>query len=203
LSVFLGGTSLWKDIERRYTFSVLSLPVTRASYVLGKYLGIALFILLTTMVLGLVGCTVIGVTSTVYPSARPVAWSNLCMAIAFDGFKYCLLIGVAFLFSAVSTSFFLPIFGTISVFLAGSAIQEVHDFLLSSQGQGISPVVKKVAGFLYYLLPNLSAFNLNVNAIYGIAISRSGSALTLLYFIIYTSLLLVLSIIIYSRREMQ
>ena len=26
LAEFLGGTSLWKDIERRYTFSVLGLP---------------------------------------------------------------------------------------------------------------------------------------------------------------------------------
>src|SRR5512147_2633812 len=42
LSVFLGGTSLWKDMERRYSYSVLGLPVSRTSYLLGKFFGIGL-----------------------------------------------------------------------------------------------------------------------------------------------------------------
>jgi len=35
LAVFLGATSIWKDMERRYTFSVLSLPLSRSSYLWG------------------------------------------------------------------------------------------------------------------------------------------------------------------------
>src|SRR5512135_2342994 len=37
LSVFLGGTSIWKDIERRYTYGVLGLPIPRGRYLLGKF----------------------------------------------------------------------------------------------------------------------------------------------------------------------
>lgn len=203
LAIFLGGTSLWKDMERRYTFSVLSLPLTRASYLLGKFFGIACFIMLTTAIFGLIASAVIWSASGIYPPLRPIFWTNIATAFVFCSLKYILLIAVSFLISTVSTSFFLPIFGTISLFIVGSATQQVYDYLHSSSILNIAPVVKKIANALYYILPNFSAFDLDVNAIYGIRLSQSGMVWTCIYFVIYTSVLLTLSTIIFSRREMQ
>ncbi len=203
LSIFLGGTSLWKDIERRYTFSVLSLPLRRASYLLGKFFGIAGFILLTTFVLALISSVVIKFASGIYPPVRPVVWTNVTMAFVFCALKYILVIAASFFISAVSTSFFLPIFGTISLFIVGSATQQVYDYLHSSSILPISPIVKNIANTLYYILPNFNAFDLEVNAVYGIRLSPSGMIWTSVYFVIYTAVLLTLSTIIFSRREMQ
>lgn len=203
LSIFLGGTSLWKDIERRYTFNVLSLPLTRASYLLGKFFAIACFIVLTTVILGLISGAVIWFTSGTYQSLRPIVWTNVATAFVFCSLKYILVIAVSFLVSAVSTSFFLPIFGTISFFIVGSATQEVYDYLHSSTILTVAPVVKNIANTLYYILPNFSAFDLEVNAVYGISLSPRGMIWTSVYFVIYTAVLLTLSTIIFSRREMQ
>lgn len=203
LSVFLGGTSIWKDLERRYSFSVMGLPITRTSYITGKFAGIAGFILLTTIILGVIACVVIWIVSSAYPPLRPVVWHNVVLALAFDSMKYILLVALAFLISTVSTSFFLPIFGSVAAFLAGSSSQQVYDFLHSSSGASFSPVIKKAATALYYVLPNFSAFDLKVNAIYGVGLSLSGLALTGVYFIIYTSIVLMLASMAFSRRELQ
>ena len=203
LSIFLGGTSLWKDMERRYTFSVLGLPISRTSYIVGKFAGVAGFIILTTLLLGVVAFLVAWYVSGAYPPERPIAWVNLFFAIIFDAQKYILLVAGAFLFSTVSTSFFLPVFGSISLFFLGSATQQVYEYLSSSSGQAFSPFFHKTVTLLYYILPNFSAFDLKVNAIYGISLSLSGLALTSGYFTVYTALLLTLSSIIFSRREIQ
>ena len=203
LSIFLGSASLWHDMERRYSFSVLGLPIKRSSYVLGKFLGISAFILLASVVLGAVACLVIGHTAALYPPQRPVVWSNILVALFFMALKYVLLVAVAFLLSSVSTSFFLPIFGTLSVFFVGNSIQEVHDYLQLTASQDYSPLIKGMTSALYYVLPNLSAFDLSVNAIYGIALSGRGSWLTLGYFCIYVALLLTISATIFSRRELK
>jgi Cu-processing system permease protein len=203
ISIFLGGTSLWKDMERRYSFSVLGLPVSRTDYMLGKFTGISAFLLITTMLLGAICCLVVWYVSGAYPPDRPVVWTNVASAIIFDALKYILLIACAFLFSTVSTSFFLPIFGAISTFLVGSASQGVYDYIHSPAGQTFSPLFRKTMTLLYYLLPNFSAFDLQTNAIYGIGLSLSGLLLTCGYFIVYTSLLLTLSSLIFSRREIQ
>jgi ABC-type transport system involved in multi-copper enzyme maturation permease subunit len=203
LSIFLGGSSLWKDMERRYTYGVLGLPVTRTSYLLGKFFGIAAYLLLTALILGVVGCVVIKYVSAVYPPMRPVVWPNIFLSIFFIALKSILLVAFAFLLSTVSTSFFLPIFGTLAVFFLGSATQQVYDFLSSPSAQNYTPFIKKAATGLYYILPNFSAFDLSVNAIYGIGVPFSGLFLTMCYFVIYTAIVLTLSTIVFSKREMQ
>ena len=203
LSVFLGGTSLWKDIERRYTSSVLGLPLSRQRYLLGRFGGTALFVFMAAVVLGAASFAVVLYTSAIYPPERPVIWSTMGLCILFDALKYILLIAVAFFFSTVSTSFFLPVFGTISIFLAGGVTQQVYEYLRSPASKSLSPVVKQIAAGLYYLLPNFGAFDFKVNAIYGLPLHVEGLLLTLAYFVVYVGILLSVSAAILIRREMR
>lgn len=203
LSISLGATTIWKDIERRYTYSVLSLPFERSTYIIGKFVAVALFLLLTTLVLGAVACLVVWLSSSIYPSERPIVWGNLITCIIFDALKYIILVSYAFLFSTVSTSFFLPIFGTISIYFAGNATQQVYDYINSPASSSLPLFIKKGAVVLYYLLPNFSAFDLNINAIYGIALPVKAVVLPSAYFCIYTMLLMALATIVYCRREMK
>lgn len=203
LAVFLGGTSLWKDIERRYVFSVMGLPISRGKYLLGKFCGIACFILLSTALLTLLTVGVVAHTSSLYPPGHTVAWSNLLIALTFDAFKYCLLVAIAFFFSTVSTSFFLPIFGSITIFIAGNTTQEVFDYLQTQQGQALPPLAKNMALALYYLLPNFGAFDLKANAIYSLPVNGTELLLTAAYGSIYMTILLSTATLLFSRRELQ
>lgn len=204
LSVFLGATSLWKDMERRYTFSVLSLPISRCSFLLGRFFGIALFLLLTSTFLGLLAGLSIKLASGIYPSDRQIMWGWLALAIVFATLKFILLIAVAMLLSSISTSFFLPVFGTICTFLASGITQQVYEYINSpAAAETISPLLITISSALYYLLPNLSGFDLKVNAIYGIPPSASGLLLTFGYFCVYTSMLLGSAALLFERREMK
>jgi Cu-processing system permease protein len=203
LSVFLGGTALWRDIERRYTFSVLGLPISRQSYLLGRFGGTALFVVLAAVFLGVAAFGVVAYSSTIYPPARPIVWGTMVMCVLFDALKYVLLIAVAFFFSTVSTSFFLPVFGTIATFFAGGVTQQVYEYIHSPASKNLSPFLKQVAFGLYYILPNFGAFDLKVNAIYGLPVSPAGTFLTAAYFLVYVGFLLSISSVIFARREMR
>ncbi len=204
LSVFLGATSLWKDMERRYTFSVLSLPISRSSYLLGRFFGLALFQILTSTLLGAVACLVIKISSGMYPPDRPIVWTWLVLAIVFTTLKYILLVGVALLISTLSTSFFLPIFGTICAFLASGITQQVYEYVKSSAAeQAISPFLQSAVTLVYYLLPNLAGFDLKVNAVYSIAPNFAGLGFTAAYFVSYTAILLGAAALLFNRREMK
>lgn len=203
LSVFLGGTSLWKDIERRYTFSVLGLPLSRHSYLIGRFIGAAMFVIISAVVLGIATGCVVAYSSAIYPSELPIAWGAISLCIIFDAMKYILLIAVAFLFSTVSTSFFLPVFGTIALYMSGGVTQQVYEYIHSPAASSFSPLLKKIATGVYYILPNFSAFDLKVNAIYGLPVPTNGLLLITAYFAIYLGFLLVVSSIIYARREMR
>ena len=204
LAVFLGATSIWKDIERRYTFSVLSLPISRTTYLLGRFLGIALFMLITALFLGGIAMLSIKVASLTYPPARPLLWSAIFAAIVFDALKYIIVVAVAMTLATISTSFFLPVFGAISAFLAGAVTQPVYDYLQTPSAQAaVSVVVRKAALALYYLLPNLGGFDLKVHAIYAIPLNMQGLLLTAVYFLVYTGIVLSVGALLFARREMK
>lgn len=202
LAIFVGSVSLWRDVERRYTHSVLTLPRSRGVYLFGRFIGIAIFLVGTIVVLGIMTVSVVSVVSANYPPDRPVAWMAVIAALGFEMLQCLLLVAFAVLFSSVSTSFFLPVFGTIAVYLVGGASQQAYDYVLSPTGQTLSPFVRWVAELLYYIVPNFSAFDLKINAIYALPLNWGTLALTAGYAFIYTAFVLILAAAVYSRREL-
>lgn len=202
VTVFLGATSLGKDLERRFVFSVLGLPLSRGEYLLGRFLGIAVFMTGCVVLFAITTLVVVWYSSGIYPSDRPLVWGNLGIAISFTLLQNLLLAALAFLFSSVSTSFFLPFFGTISVYLVGCSAQGVYDYIHGPSGAQMSVLIRGAVEILYYLLPNFSAFDFKVQAVYGLAIDPYGMLATLTYFVIYTAIALTLAILIFRRREL-
>lgn len=202
LAILLGSSSVWRDIERRYTSSVLTLPYSRGSYLLAKFFAISLFLILSAAMFTVVASLAIWFCSTLYHSSSPLRWLYIINAVTFDVMKYILLTAIAILFSSLSTSFFLPVFGTISMLLAGNASQEVFDFLTKdATGARMSLVLRFAAKFLYYIIPNFGAFDFKVSAIYPVALQVEGLLYTFIYFLIYTGIVLCISIRVISRRE--
>jgi len=203
LAVFLGGTLIWKDIERRYAFSVLSLPISRTTYIFGRFVSVALFLLLIAAIMGGAALLVIKASSGIYAPDRPLAWLTIVLAIFMDTLSHILLVAVAMALSTVSTSFFLPIFGTISALVAGNLMQQVHEYLQTAVAADTAPVIKGAGSLLYYLLPNLSAFDIKINAIYSLPVNPQGILLTILYCAAYSAVLLGGAALFFNSREMK
>lgn len=201
-AILLGASSVWLDVEERYTASVLGLPISRYSYILGKFLGVAVFLLLCSIFFGVVSFGVISFSASQYPSRYSVAWDAYSYAVFFTYCKYVLLAAVALLFSTISTSFFLPIFGTIAIYLAGSGAQEVMGFVRSDASLHFSELSKLLIKALYYLLPNFSAFDLHVYAIYSLSLPMSGLVYTFIYFIVYTTIIIWFAAWYFASREL-
>lgn len=202
LSTLLGASSIWRDVEKRYTSAVLTLPYSRGSYIMGKFFAIAVCIAACAAIFFIIAAVAVVFSSGLYPSTSPVRWLHFINAVVFDVLKYILLAAIAILLSSFSTSFFLPIFGTISLLLAGNASQEVFDFVSTdATGSKMPAVILYAAKGLYYLIPNFGAFNFKVAAIYPVPLDLQGTLYTFLYFLIYTGIVLVISVKVFSRRE--
>lgn len=202
VSVLIGSSAVWRDIEQRYTASVLGLPVSRTAFLLGKFSAASLVLAVVAAFFVVGSVLAIKVSAASYPADIPINWGNYLAAVFFDYLKSVMLLSLAFLFSALSTSFYFPFLGAISVFLAGSASQEVYELVNGAYGRELVPLSKVLIEVIYYLLPNFSAFNLKAQAIYALPLAPLNLLLTLLYFICYTGIILCLAVWSFSRREL-
>lgn len=200
-ALLLGSTMVWRDIERRYTFAVLSLPKDRGTYLLAKFCSVALFLAASALLSGFCSAVAIWATTLIYPSPVPVQWWMIALAIAMDILKYTLLAAVALLITTVSTSFFMPFFTALATFLAGSASQEVYEFINSANGARMPAAARVVIKLVYFIIPNFGALDFKLQAVYPIPFDPVHLLYAVGYFLICTTLILSLAIWIFSRRE--
>ncbi len=201
-ALLLGASAIWRDIERRYTASVLPLPITRSCYLLSKFSSCVIFLLLCALVLGIASAVVIYLSSLQYPSTVPICWLNIFLAITFDVLKYILLAAIAVTLSAVSTSFALPFFGTLAIYFAGSAAQEVFEYISGQYGEQISPLALSAIKAVYYILPNFAGYDFKVHAVYALPITLDAVLFPVFYSVFYVSIVLGLGVWLLNRRQL-
>jgi ABC-type transport system involved in multi-copper enzyme maturation permease subunit len=177
--------------------------LSRSTFLLSKFCSLALFLFFSTLILGACCAVVILLASATYPSEVPIHWGNISLALCGTMAKYLLLGALALLLSSLSTSFYLPFFGTLAIYLCGSASQEVYEYVTGEFGKGIDPVATTLVKAAYYLLPNFSAFDFQVQAVYALAVPTEGLLLTASYAAVYICILLVLAVLSFEKRELQ
>jgi Cu-processing system permease protein len=202
LTLFMAMTLLARDLEQRTVYTVCSLPISRSSYLLGKFLGLAILIFLALAILGCFSAAGLFVLERLYPGQRPMAWGTFFLGLWFQYWVFIIVGGITVLFTTVATSHFLPLALSVGLYFASYSTEAVRYFIQSSGGeQRLGPVVKVFGRLVYWVLPNFSAFDLKAQVIYGVALDVRGLLLTQLYGFAYLGILLVLAMISFARRE--
>jgi ABC-type transport system involved in multi-copper enzyme maturation permease subunit len=202
LTIFISVNLVYKDMEKRYSQFIISTPVTRDTYIIGKFLGLFLIIGFSILVLSMFSISGIFIASRLYESQLPMLWGNYAISILFEFISLMIVASVAILFSSFSTNVFLPLFATIGSYIIGNSTQMVMDYIKSPYGRELPSLSIYISKFAYYIFPNLSAFDLKVNSIYSIPLSINHLSISFLYGLLYIIIILSLSVIIFHHREL-
>ena len=189
VAMFVGTGLVQKEIERKTVMTILSKPIGRGEFVLGKYLGLlatlaVIFGAMLVMLLALLALRGDGFN-------RPV----LLAALLSLG-EVAIMTGVAIFFSTC-TSPVLSGLMTLAVFVAGHFTGDLATF----SAQAASPLLSWTTGGLQWLFPNLELFNVRAAAAHGVTPEASRFLLGAAYAAVYTTALLLASVIIFRRRE--
>ena len=192
ISIFVGVGLVYKEIERRTIYAIFSKPIGRGEFLLGKYLGLCLTLLVNIVVMG------VGVSLALIYVSR--GWNPLVIriwpAILLIYVELMILTSVALLFSSFSSPALSALL-TFFVFIIGHFSGDLKNLAATSK------VITTRALFaaLYYLLPNLSNFSQITPAAYG-EIPSSGFVLaSLLYAAVYITVLLSAATLVFRRRN--
>jgi ABC-type transport system involved in multi-copper enzyme maturation permease subunit len=157
------------------------------------------FITVINLILGLIA---IKISAGFYKSQLPIIWSNIVIAYLFSFMKYSIVLALGFLFASFSTSFFTPVFSTIAIFLAGNSIQGIYDYLMKESDK-MASYLKSIVSFFYYILPNLSAFDMTSYAAYSLKININSILFSIGYFILYISVVMCIAVLIFNKRDLK
>jgi ABC-type transport system involved in multi-copper enzyme maturation permease subunit len=202
MSVFIGIGLVSKEVERKSVYALLAKPIRRADLVVGKYLGLVLTLAVNVAVM----------TVALYAVLAYVGWGEselarqvreapaldpaILKAVGLIFIQLMIVTATALFFSTFSTPLLSAAF-TLGVYVAGYFSTDLKSF----DQVTASPAVIRLAHVVYYLVPNLSSFDLTAQVVHGVPVGWRYLAVTGAYGVTYIAMLLVISVAVFSRRD--
>jgi ABC-type transport system involved in multi-copper enzyme maturation permease subunit len=168
-AIYLGVALLYGEIQRRTIYAIISKPLARWEFVVGKYAGMALVLsvlvaLFAAAMLGLLSWGGVAITAAV-GKAILLAWLEVLVVAA-----------IAVFFSSFSSPFLSGIF-TLALWIIGRVTPELR----AAVAQSDTPWIRLIARGALAIVPDLHLFSISGSAIDGTTVSVHGNFVSWAY----------------------
>lgn len=193
IAIFIGIGLVSKEIEKRTLYTVLSRPVRRWEFIVGKFFGLAGTLVANTFFMA------IGVFSALlyvaHKFSRPDA--TILVALYFIILEFLIICSLSLLFSSFSSPLVSAVFA-FSLFVIGSFADDLRGFASMSHG-----LTRWVATAAAYLVPNFSTLNVISAVAHEHAIGTQLILQNSFYALFYTAMALSGAVLIFERRNLK
>ena len=194
IAVFTGVGLVSKEIDKRTLYALLSKPVRRWEFLVGKFGGLVLTLAVNTaaMAVGLF----LALLYVKHSLER--GDSAVFVAVYFIWLKIAIVIALALLFSCF-TSQLLAILFTAGLYVAGLFVTQMRNL----SGSKLAPITQTFFSWVSYVLPNFENFNVMAAAAHGRSVPGSLILQNTAYAILYCGIVLAAATVIFSRRNLK
>jgi ABC-type transport system involved in multi-copper enzyme maturation permease subunit len=192
IGIFVGVSLVYKEIERRTVYALFAKPVGRGEFLVGKYVGLCLTLLLNTIIMGA------GVSLALIYVSR--GWEPLALqiwpAILLIYIELMIVTAIALVFSSFSSPALSALL-TFFIFIAGHFSGDLKT--LAALSRSVS--MRWVFTALYYVLPNLANYSFITPSAHGRVPGFQQTLGAVLYGCVYISMMLAIATMIFARRN--
>ena len=190
LVVLLTGTSLVaKEVERRTIYNLLSRPITRPAYLVGKWAGLSAALWAVAIALGLALCGLLAARGMA--GHAPAVLEGVYLA----GLELTVVTALAVMFSALSTPVLSALY-TLGFYLVGQWSYDLRQLAERFPRELGAPI-----GIIANLVPNLPLFNMRTLAAAGHPTTPLHLVLATGYAAIYVACVLCLAAAAFESKD--
>lgn len=190
VAIFVGTALINKEIEKRTLLMLIPKPISRAELILGKHLGLTAVLAITVAIMMVIYLGMLSFSQISYPTGA------LTIAAGYLLLELTLIVAVAIFFGVFTSSILATLF-SFGVYLMGHFSEDLVELGKLSKNASIESLTTT----LYLVLPNLSRLDLKNEAVYGLLPNSTELLNHALYGILYTALLLIISMMIFAQKE--
>jgi Cu-processing system permease protein len=190
VAVFVGTALINKEIDKRTIFVLIAKPMSRAEFILGKHLGIAVVL---ALLVGLMSAIFVIVLTLV---KIPLPLSQILVANFYIFWQLMLIGAIAILFGTFTSSLLAALL-TFATYLMGNFSKDLLALGEISKSESLQGVTRVI----YLILPDLSRSNLKNEAVYGVLPAVGDLVNNGIYILSYALLVLAIAILIFAKRQ--
>jgi len=189
IAIFVGTNLVYKEVDKRTIYTILSRPLHRFEFILGKYLGLAALLGVVTLSMAVVAAAYVltlgGSVDTTFAIAVALTYVELLLITAFS----------VLLSTAAS-----PILGALVVFSI-YVVGHATNILIDLPPHFDDTFARRVMELAYYILPNLSNLNVRAEAANEVAVAWAYVGWATAYGLFYTAVVLALAALAFEDKD--
>jgi ABC-type transport system involved in multi-copper enzyme maturation permease subunit len=189
LTIFLGTALLPREIERRTIFMVLSKPIGRSTFLVGRLLGNVLTVAFVALAMSGLFVLQLLLQGAPFRAALFNAIFGLLLEVV-------LLSSLGFLFSSFSSQFVAAV-STVGLYFTGHMSPDLYRMAQNSK----TPALHGIGQVLYFVLPNLDRLDLRAKATYAVETSASELLSSAVYALGYSAICVAIACVLFQRRD--
>ena len=193
IAIFIGIGLVSKEIEKRTLYTVLSRPVRRWEFIVGKFFGLAGTLVVNTFFMAVGVFAALLYVSRAYH--KPDAW--ILVALYFIVLQFLMICALALLFSSFSSPLLSAVFA-FALFVIGSFAEDLRGFAALTHGLG-----RWLATGAAYLVPNFSALNVISSVAHEQPVAGSLILYNTAYALTYAAVALCGAVLIFEHRNLK
>jgi ABC-type transport system involved in multi-copper enzyme maturation permease subunit len=187
-AIFVGVGLVFKEIEKKTVYTLTAKPIRRSQFIAGKYLGLALVLLVNLSIMTLAFYLLLWL--------KGYLDFGLGKAIILILVELLLITAIAIFFSSFSSPLLSSLF-TVSAYVVG----HLSWSLLLLQDRMESASARWICKALYRILPNLEYLNIKGEVVHQVHVPAQDLAWAALYGLSYTAVVLLLAMAVFRRRD--
>ena len=155
LAMFVGVSLVYDELERRTIYTILAHGANRWEFILGKFLGLFLTVVINTAFMALLLILLLAVLG------EDVRWSGIVYQMTLIPFEMAIVIAFAVFFSSFST----PILSAVLTFLLwviGNLTVSLQVFINMLEEHSTKEEWAPLIKVIYFPLPHLGHFNITI-----------------------------------------
>ncbi|NLN93838.1 MAG: ABC transporter permease subunit [Candidatus Hydrogenedens sp.] len=162
ITVYISASVIPAEVETKVIYTVLSKPVSRVQYLLGKFLGIQLIIIVNLLLMGGLFFMALYIRQGIMPTL--LLWS-----IFLTYFEFLIISAFTFAVSCAATSPLVPTLQGLFIYITANLTEYLKDVehRAGQTGQFLDEAIGKIATALYSILPNLQNFSIKMQIVNG------------------------------------
>ncbi|MCU1256879.1 MAG: hypothetical protein JWM83_3178 [Candidatus Angelobacter sp.] len=192
IAIFIGIGLVSKEMEKKTLYTILSRPVRRWEFILGKYLGLVMTLVVNTALMTAGFYIALLITNGLHKTD-----ALLLVAIYFTVLQFLIVTALTILFSTFSSPIFSAIFA-FALFVIGTFAEDLKNFAAISKG-----AAKLLATAAAYVMPNFASLNVIAQAAHDQGVGSRLILFNTLYALLYSASAVAAAVLIFERRNLK
>ncbi len=190
IAIFMGVGLLAKELESRTIYMILSRPISRYSFLLGRVVGLALILLINISVLGCVTVAFYNFLGGQFDAL--IGW-----VILFTFMESLMMLMVVILFSLITNTVRSVLF-SLAVFVGGHTVTDPTIVPYIKDNNLIAFALKTYS----YVFPDFTKINYKMFVIYQQSVPWNNLLLSFTYSSIYLLILAAIAVYIFGKKDL-